>query len=82
MRLFDIKYKNETIIYELGLDEALAHCACPRRVRSDVADAGSDPVQANVGCASRLSLATAEPSRPRHVLRLRLDLEKMRSLTG
>lgn len=33
LRLFDIKYKNETIIYELGLNEALAHYA------------GNDPVQ-------------------------------------
>ena len=49
MRLFDINYKNETIIYELGLDEALAHCACCPRARSDAADAGSNPVQANVG---------------------------------
>lgn len=33
MRLFDIKYKGERIIYELGLQEALAHYA------------GNDPVQ-------------------------------------
>lgn len=26
VRLFDIKYKGERIIYELGLQEALAHC--------------------------------------------------------
>lgn len=28
VRLFDIKYKGERIIYELGLQEALAHCEC------------------------------------------------------
>ncbi|WFC98813.1 primary-amine oxidase [Malassezia yamatoensis] len=33
MRLFDVKYKNQTILYELGLQEAIAHYA------------GSDPVQ-------------------------------------
>lgn len=27
MRLFDIKYKGERIIYELGLQEAIAHYA-------------------------------------------------------
>lgn len=26
LRLWDIKYKNETVMYELGLNEALAHC--------------------------------------------------------
>lgn len=33
MRLFDIKYKGERIIYELGLQEAIAHYA------------GNDPTQ-------------------------------------
>jgi hypothetical protein len=33
LRLFDIKYRNERIIYELGLEEAIAHYA------------GNDPVQ-------------------------------------
>ncbi|KAJ3749653.1 copper amine oxidase [Lentinula detonsa] len=33
MRLFDIRYRGERIVYELGLDEALAHYA------------GNDPVQ-------------------------------------
>lgn len=33
VRLFDIKYQNKTILYELGLQEAIAHYA------------GSDPVQ-------------------------------------
>lgn len=27
IRLFDIKYKGDTIIYELGLEEAIAHYA-------------------------------------------------------
>ena len=33
LRLFDIKYRGERIIYELGLEEAIAHYA------------GNDPVQ-------------------------------------
>lgn len=27
IRFYDIKYKNETILYELGLEEAIAHYA-------------------------------------------------------
>lgn len=37
MRLFNIKYKNDTILYELGLQEAIAHYA------------GNDPVQSGIG---------------------------------
>ncbi|ORY58360.1 copper amine oxidase [Leucosporidium creatinivorum] len=37
VRLFDIKYKGERIIYELGLQEALAHYS------------GADPVQSGTG---------------------------------
>ena len=33
LRLFDIKYRGERIVYELGLEEAIAHYA------------GNDPVQ-------------------------------------
>ena len=33
LRLFDIKYRGERIVYELGLEEAIAHYA------------GADPVQ-------------------------------------
>ncbi|GHJ86241.1 hypothetical protein NliqN6_2643 [Naganishia liquefaciens] len=37
LRLFNIKFKNETILYELGLQEAIAHYA------------GNDPVQSGIG---------------------------------
>ncbi|KAM0789976.1 hypothetical protein ACM66B_005309 [Microbotryomycetes sp. NB124-2] len=37
VRLFDIKYKGERVIYELGLQEAIAHYA------------GNDPVQSGIG---------------------------------
>lgn len=37
MRLFNIKFKNDTILYELGLQEAIAHYA------------GNDPVQSGIG---------------------------------
>ncbi|KAK4047619.1 hypothetical protein OIV83_005277 [Microbotryomycetes sp. JL201] len=37
VRLFDIKYKGERVMYELGLQEAIAHYA------------GNDPVQSGIG---------------------------------
>jgi primary-amine oxidase len=37
MRYFDIRFRNTTIVYELGLEEALAHYA------------GQDPVQSGIG---------------------------------
>lgn len=37
LRLFNIKFKNDTILYELGLQEAIAHYA------------GNDPVQSGIG---------------------------------
>lgn len=59
IRLWDIKYKGKKIMHELGLDEALAHCASficaddravlapegSRLTHGRSADAGNDPVQ-------------------------------------
>ncbi len=42
MRLFDIKYKGERIIYELGLQEAIAHYA------------GNDPQQSGTAYLGEL----------------------------
>ena len=41
MRLYDIKYRGERIIYELGLQEAIAHYA------------GNDPVQSGTAYLGR-----------------------------
>lgn len=42
MRLFDIKYKGERIIYEIGLQDAIAHYAGNDPVQSGTAYLGTD----------------------------------------
>lgn len=46
MTLFDIKYKGERIIYELGLQEAIAHYA------------GHDPAQSGVAYLDTVSFSS------------------------
>lgn len=50
MRLYDVKFKGERIIYELGLQEAIAHYA------------GNDPVQSGTAyldpCVTMETIAT------------------------
>ena len=48
LRLFDIKYRGERIIYELGLEEAIAHYA-----GNDPAQSGTAYLDTVCGCLRR-----------------------------
>ena len=66
LRLWDIKYKNETVMYELGLNEALAHC----ELDAVPLGAGSSLNRISL-CRRRQRSHSERHGVPRHVLWLR-----------